>query len=131
MKRREISALDLLEESSHLLRALPVSAVAYDFIGTLPFVLGLLFFFYDMSRGAFAQEHVGSASFGVALLFIWMNVWQSLFAAKVRQELDGNERQPTLGRLLVSQSVIQPSGLLAIPVAALITLPLATAYAFY
>src|SRR5258708_8604180 len=60
-----------------------------------------------------------------------MHVWQSLFAGKVRQELDGNERQPGFRRLLVSQSVIQPSGLLAIPVAALITLPLATAYAFY
>ncbi len=131
MKRREISALDLLEESGHLLRALPTSAIAYDFIGTLPFVLGLLFFSYDMSRGAFAQEHAGFASLGIALLFIWMNVLQSLFAAQVRKELDGTTRQPPLGRLLVLQSVVQPSGLLAIPVASLITLPLATAYTFY
>jgi len=131
MKRREISALDLLEESSHLLRALPVSAIAYDFIGTLPFVLGLLLFSYDMSRGAFAQEHVGFGSFGLALLFIWMNVWQSLFAAKVRHELDGTARQPGLRRLVVLQSVVQPSGLVAIPAAALITLPLAAGYAFY
>jgi hypothetical protein len=131
MKRREISALDLLEESTHLLRALPLSAVAHDFIGTLPFVLGLLFFWYEMVHGAFAAEHAGLASLGLALLFIWMNVWQSLFAASVRQALDGNAGPPRIGRLLILQSIVQPSGLLALPVAAIITLPFAAAFAFY
>ncbi len=131
MKPREISALDLLEESSHLLRALPASAIAYDFIGTLPFVLALLFFWYDMSHGAFAGEHVGLASLGLALLFVWMNVWQSLFALRVRQALDGNPRPQRTARLIAQQSIVQPTCLLAVPAAALVTLPFATAYAFY
>ena len=70
------SAVDLLEEATHLLRANPSLLASYYF-GSLPFILGLLYFWTDMSTGSDAWRHCSEASWGLTLLFIWMKTWQS------------------------------------------------------
>ena len=57
-------ALDLIEEAVHLLRTAPAGALAAYYLGALPFVLGLLFFWADMSTSAFARRHVAEAALG-------------------------------------------------------------------
>jgi len=42
--------LDLMEEATHVLRAAPAGTLAIYYLGAIPFVLGLLFFWADMSR---------------------------------------------------------------------------------
>jgi len=59
-------AVDLLEEAVHLLRAAPASLYGFYALGTLPFVLGFLYFWADMSHGAFAREHAGRAAAAMA-----------------------------------------------------------------
>ena len=44
----------------------PLSTLAYYYIGAAPFVLGLLFFWSDMSRGAFAGARLGPEVAGLA-----------------------------------------------------------------
>jgi hypothetical protein len=137
-KRRAITekpALDLIEDTVALLRSCPPGVMVLYYIGTLPFVLGLLFFWTDMSRGAYAREHLTEASLTVALEYLWCKCWQSLFAVHL---LAVASRRPlprwTWGRLVrlcAGQGTIQGTGLFVLPVAALITVPMAYAYAFY
>ena len=60
------SAVDILEEATHLLRA-NVFLLAPYYFGSLPFILGLLYFWTDMSTGADAGS-VSKASWGLTLI---------------------------------------------------------------
>src|SRR5438093_9140038 len=82
-------ALDLIEEAIHALRTAPGGALAAYYFGSLPFVLGLLYFWADMSRSPFARQHVVEAALGVSLLFLWMKCWQVIFARLLRAHLGG------------------------------------------
>ena len=128
-------ALDLVEEAVNLVRAAPRGVLACYYIGALPFLLGLLNFFADMSRGAFADEHLAGGSLGVGLLFWWMKCWHAVFACGLRARL-ADEPAPRwtparVARLALVQLAIQPSGLVVRPVAMLITIPYGWVRAFY
>ncbi|GAB4341293.1 MAG: hypothetical protein Kow0099_17850 [Candidatus Abyssubacteria bacterium] len=118
-----------------MLRTAPLGVVACYYVGSLPFVLGLLYFWADMSKSAFAYSQVASGSFGLALLFVWMKTWQTVFARYLWREVCGesNERW-SVGRYLrvaVRQTILQASGLFLLPVALLATIPFSWVYAFY
>jgi hypothetical protein len=105
------------------------------YAGALPFVLALLYFWGDMSRSAFAHQHLAGGALGVALLFLWMKLWQALFARALRAQLAG-EPAPAItwrgcARIAVAQAALQPTGLFALPLAFLAALPFGWVYAFY
>ena len=52
--KRARGPFDLLEEATHLLRTAPAATLAVYYLGAVPFVLGLLYFWADMSRSPFA-----------------------------------------------------------------------------
>jgi hypothetical protein len=137
MKRkraRERGALDLIEEAVHLLRSGPASGIAWYAFATFPFLSALLYFWADMSRGAFAEDHVAEASLGVAMLFVWMKFGHAIFAAKLRGAMTGNVAPLSIrqsARIALFQTILQPTKLFVLPIAALITLPFARAVAFY
>jgi hypothetical protein len=133
-RARETGALDLIEESVHLLRSCPSSGLVWYALGTLPFLSALLYFWADMSGGAFAAEHATEGALGVALLFVWMKVCHAIFAAKLGAAITGevlNFNWREGARLAVFQTILQPTKLFVLPVAALITLPFARTFAFY
>jgi hypothetical protein len=129
------SPIELIEEGIRLFRTSGLATLALYYIGSLPFVLALLFFSADMSRDAYAYQRVLPGSFVVALLFLWMNVWQSIYAAELRKRLGGRAGSRwTARRILrvaILQSAVQPTCLIVIPASALIALPLAWVYGFY
>ena len=139
-KLRHLSpgALDLLEDAVHALRGASAGTLAWYYLATLPFVLGLLFFWADLSRDPGAVDYSAGAALGLALLFLGMKTGQSVFAVRLRAGL-GAQRglAPAswtlrrVGRVALVQAIIQPSGLLVLPVAALLTVPLGWACAFY
>ena len=47
----EESPLERLDEAFGLLRSLPVTALGWCVIGPVPFVLGMLYFWSDLTRG--------------------------------------------------------------------------------
>ena len=49
-------AIELVENGFHLLRATPLATFACYYVGGLPFVLGFLYFWSDMSGGVLAVE---------------------------------------------------------------------------
>jgi hypothetical protein len=105
------------------------------YVGAIPFVLGFLYFWTDMSRSAFANQHLAEASLGTAGLFIWMKFCQALFAGRLRAELSADEAPPysflDYCRMLFAQAVIQPLGLFMIPLALVLAFPFGWVYAFY
>jgi len=128
-------ALVIVEEAFHLLRRTPISAWACYYIGALPFIIALLYFWADMSRSAFAGEHCFSAALGLAAVFIWMKCWQAAFAGSMRGRLSGPQARPWTARrvlrLIAVQAIIQPAGVYLLPLAALVVVPFGWVYAFY
>lgn len=121
-------ALELIEEATHLLRTAPGSVLALYGIGTLPFLLGFFWFWGDMSRNPFARQHVVEASLGLTALFVWMKFWKALFARGLRACAAG-ETVPLswreCARVFTAQTILQPAGLLLLPLALLVIIPFA------
>jgi hypothetical protein len=128
------SAVDILEEATHLLRA-NASLLAPYYFGSLPFILGLLYFWTDMSTGADAWRHCSEASLGLTLLFIWMKTWQSLYARRLLERIRGEASSSwglrRLMRAAAMQTAIQPWSILILPIAFIIMLPFPQAFAFF
>jgi hypothetical protein len=129
------SSLDLIEEALWLLRQAGPTTLAVYYLGAVPFVLGLLLFWADMSRSPFAAQHVVRTALGVALLFLWMKLCQTVFAGRLRAQLAG-EVMPAWdlrrgGRAMLRQALFQSTALFVLPVALLMVLPFAWVFAFY
>jgi len=135
LRRKGPGPLDLIEEAVHLLRLSPWAALGVYYVGSLPFMLGLLYFWADMSRGSTAYEHCAPAAFAVSLLFLWMKTWQAIFARHLKARITGRSAPAmTLSgffRTAMNQTILQPSGLFLLPLSLLIVLPFGWLYAFY
>ena len=57
--------VELLEEAVHLVRLAPAGSLSAYYVGSLPFVLALLYFWADMSRSAFAGERLAAGAMGL------------------------------------------------------------------
>ena len=134
-EKKAKGAIEIIEEAIHLLRLSPGSLLASYYTGTLPFILGLLYFWADMSRNAYAIEYCAPASLGLAMLFLWMKCWQAVFASKVKARLSLIAPAPwSFGRVLrlaATQAIIQSSALFLLPIALIMTIPFGWLYAFY
>jgi hypothetical protein len=134
-RRQGGGAFDLIEEATQLLRTAPVGTLAVYYLGAIPFVLGLLYFWAAMSRSPFASEHLAEAALGMAGLFLWMKFWQAVFASRVRAQIAAKPHAHwTIRRgwqIFLTQAVVKPSGLFAIQLSLVPVLPFAWVYAFY
>ncbi len=129
------TAFDLIEEATHRLRTAPAATLAVYYLGAIPFVLGLLYFWADMSRSPFAGQHLVDFALGLAALFLWMKSWQVIFVRRLRAHAAA-EPVPRWtvrrwGRVLLTQAFVQPSGLFVLPLSLVSVLPFAWVYAFY
>ncbi len=127
--------LATIEEGAHLLRAAPTRGWAFYALGTVPFVLGFLWFWADMSRNVNAADHVVEASLGLALLFVWMKAWQAAAASEWLHVCAGAPAPPWTWRramrTLAFQARWQPLKVVLLPLAGLLNLPFAFAAAFF
>ncbi len=128
-------AIEILDAAIHLLRIGAAGALVPFYAGSVPFVLGFLFFWLDMGRSSFARRHVAEGSLLLALLYIWMKVWQAVFARLLRARLSGRagaRLSPSAwARHLLAQAALQPTSLFVLPLASLVLLPYGWVYAYY
>lgn len=128
-------SLDLLEEAVHLLRDLPLGAYLPFLTGALPFLAAVLYYWADMSHGAQAKANCASGALIVALAFCWLKTWQAIFISRVKEHLTGLPAEPwTFARwmrCLCQQAAWQATGFIVLPIAAIVTIPLGWAIAFY
>ena len=107
-----MNAIEILEEAVDLLRSAPLRVIVTYLLGAVPFVVALLFFLNDMTRSAFAFEHLAASSLGLAILYVWKNVWQAVFAAQLYETLSPGVRRANRPlRLIAMQAALQPLGL--------------------
>ena len=134
-KKQHQSAIRIIEEAVQLLRAAPGRLLAGYYLGSVPFVLGLMYFWADMSRSASAGRHSTLAALGLAILYVWMKFWQSVFACQLRTQLTGELRSRwPLSRIFsvaATQSLIQSTRFFVLPIAGVILIPYGVCYAFY
>ncbi|MFC1857273.1 DUF4129 domain-containing protein [Thermodesulfobacteriota bacterium] len=126
---------EIIEEAVYLLRRSPANLLASYYVGSLPFVLGFLYFWADMSRNPLAKEYYPAASLGLAILFVWMKCWQGIFSQKIKRLLS-HDKSPQwslqrISRFVAIQTTIHSSGLLVLPLSLLLAFPFGWMYAFY
>jgi hypothetical protein len=128
-------ALVLAEQAICLLRRKGAAALVYYYLGSLPFVLALLYFWSDMSRNAYAGWYCAPAAAGLALLFIWMKYWHVRCCRRLFSLLQAapEEAWPWRRNLTVAarQALLQSTGFVILPVSMMMAFPLGWVYAFY
>lgn len=131
----ESSALTLADQAVHLLRGRGRSALINYYVGSLPFALGLLYFWSDMSRNPSAEWYCAPAAAGLALLFVWMKVWQARFGRRLWSVMQhASEEQWGARRYLTTaarQAALHATGMVVLPISAIVAFPLGWTYAFY
>ncbi len=124
-----------MEEAVHLLRNATAAHWLCYLMGALPFALGVLYFWSDMSHSGFAWQHETYAALGMTAGFIWLKCWQCAFVCQLRARLSGQVDvvwdPKRVGRLVSTQTVIHATGLFILPIAAVLTLPFAWVFSFY
>ena len=132
MKRHDLQrsgrpASDLMEEAVRLLRAAPPSAWLAYYAGTVPGMLGALYFISDMSLSTYAAERLVQSSIGLGTVWLWMKCCQAVFTCRLRSELllldPPRWTAGRLARLAVAQIALQPLGLILRPLALQLLLP--------
>lgn len=131
----EPGALELIEEAVHLLRQARFSVWASYYLGSLPFILGLLYFWGDMSRDAAASQRLSEWPLILAAVFVWMKCWQTLYTRQLMVQLQQSDGLAwtwrRIRRLVITQAAVQPPGLFLLPLALILTIPFGWAYAFF
>ena len=73
----EPSAVELIEEAWHLVRCAPAGALAIYYAGSVPFVLGLLFFWAYATWFHPSGDVVAWGALGLVALFVGMKAAQA------------------------------------------------------
>lgn len=130
------SAIEVIEEAVWLLRGSPPLTYLVYSIGTVPFLLGLLYFWGDMSRSGTANVHAPEAALSMAVLYSWMKGWHSVYARLLMGSATAGAAPEGWAlarviRLSVAQTALQPTSFIALPLAFLFAIPFGWVYAFY
>lgn len=128
---KAVNAVDIIEQATSLLRSAPLETIAVYYIGTIPFITALVWFWADMSRSPDAAERLAGSSLGLALLFVWMKVFHARFSMRLLAMLGGHQSLPPLRQTILIQWSIQPWSIIVLPLAAILTIPFGWCYAFF
>ncbi len=132
--QKPTSATGLLDAAVALLRVGGTSALLAYLVGTLPFLLGLLYFWGDMSRSRFAHSELLAASLAMAVGLVWMKSWQAVFVGRLQRVLVGDSGQPRslvqIVRMVVTQGLGHAFGLYLLILSVLLVFPLVWVYPF-
>jgi len=137
-RRSEIAVpggLQMAGEALNTFGRIPPSLHLLYYAGTLPFVIAFLYFWFDMSQSAYAQERLLAWSLLLPFLFVWMKCGQSLFVTELYSWL--YERAPLrytlrgVVRLIVFNAIVQPAGFILLPAAMVLGVPFMAATFFF
>jgi hypothetical protein len=129
------SAIELVEESVHLLRCTSSATLSIYFAGAAPFALGIVFFVAHVTWFHPPAEVIAWNALGLVALFAWMKAAQAEFCARLLAQRMGAVSEPlTLSRawrLLRAQLALQGWGVLMLPLAMVVTVPFPWLYAYF
>ncbi len=133
-RRLEPGGLELVEEAVHLLRRAPAATLALYYAGSVPFVLGLLFYWAHTTWFRPRGDAVAWGALGVVVLYVAMKVMHAEFCARL-MALRLGAQPPAwswarLGRLALAQTRVQPWALLANLIAVNLLVPFGWTFAY-
>ncbi len=130
----EPSAIELIEEAVQLLRRAPAGVLAVYYLGAVPFVLGLLFFWAHATWFRPTGATIAWSALGLVGLFAVMKTAQAEFCARLLAQRLGAAAPAWSGRrgagLAVAQLRLQPWLALVLPFAALLVVPFGWVFAY-
>lgn len=128
-------AIELIEESVHLLRTTPAATFSLYYAGSGAFVLGLLYFWAGTTWFAPDPGEIFFGAMGLAVLFGVMKACHAEFCARL---MAACFRQPPpalgwarFGALAATQLRRHAAGLILLPVAAVLIVPFGWVYAYF
>jgi len=131
----EKKALDLVEEAILLLRRLPFLSWATLYLGALPYVLFFLLYLMNLAHNPAASEQLVGYSALLAVLYVWLKVWQTRFAAEVWRLRTGTGAVTwgfsSVLRVIRDHLRYSAVSLIGLTFSAVLVLPLAWAYAVH
>ena len=131
------NAYGLIEEAYVLLRTTPVATHAVYFIGTVPWVLGVVFFCSAMAFDPRGGELVTGGALGLTGLYFWMKIWQAAYARALYNRLapDGGAGLSAGGwvtwRRVAALVFVQALSMPVHVLAGVLTLPIGWTIAFF
>jgi uncharacterized membrane protein len=130
----ERGGIALVEEALQLVRTAPPACLLAYYLGSIPFVMTLLYFWAEMSYSADAYYYRAPGALAVALAFVWMKAWQSVYArrllAHVREEPPPEWTLRRIMHLTATQAVVHAVGFFLLVPALIFVLPFLYAYGF-
>ncbi len=127
--------LSHLEDAVHLLRQAPLATFLCHWTGSLPFALGLLRYWNDITNPRTSDSTCALEALVLALLLLWMNCWRAVFAGRLQRQLSGATDTPwtrlRIWRLAAGQGFFGATKLPMMAIALLVMFPLAATVAFY
>lgn len=131
----ESGGVDLMEESILLLRGVPAADWLVYLSGAIPFVTALLWFCTDSLRNVSAAAHLAGNSLLVASAFLWKQLMEAVFAFRLHARLTGaGPLRPgfrQVAKAAIRLAAVQPWSIPGLVIAALATLPMASALFFF
>ncbi len=95
-KRREVGAVDVVEEAFHLVRTAGMGSFLLYYAGGVPWAMGMLYFAADMSRSSLAGRDAAFAAAAMTGLWLWKRFCQAAFCARLWDRLSPGHL-PALG----------------------------------
>ena len=129
------SAVELIEESVHLLRRARPGTLAIYYGGSAPFAIGLAFFWARTTWFRPTNAAVAAGALGLVALFTLMKAAHAEFCGRLLAQRLG-EATPAWSwargrRLATAQLRLQAWGLLALPMALVVAAPFGWVYAYF
>ena len=125
----------LMDDAIELIRDAPMSTLATYYIGSMPFIFIAVSFFFRAGNSAKAGVLLPVYSLILALAYIWMKTWHSIYAWKLSDHLHESHTlhlsAGLLFRLAIRQTIIQGTSLLLMPLGLITTVPFGYLHAFY
>lgn len=125
-KGEQRQVIDLLEDALHLLKILPASVWLMYLAGVVPFLAIFVIFWAEMTHSGLAYRYLAPGALAVTTAYVWMKCWQAYWGIAVRNVLMRENRRLTLRdrlRIARRQTMIQPIGLVAIPLSMMLLIP--------
>ncbi len=125
--------IDLVEHAVALVRQSGWGTLTLYYLGSMPFVALFVLFFADMSVMAYDPSRLVVGSLLLGVFFAWMKIWQAVYACRLWDRLQDRSDMEKRHwfRLASRQALLQPFGLLLLPLALLALIPYGTVYAHY
>jgi hypothetical protein len=130
----ETPAIEIVEEAIHVLRGAGVRAWSLIWTGAIPFALGVLLFWRDMTHYSRNGVLCAWESLLLVALLLWLNVWRGIFASTLHSQLSGttpDSGRRSFFRLAGVHLLLGNSKLLLMPLAAVALLPQPGVVAFF